>query len=475
MAKRRPSGDGMVRKRDDGRWEGRIVVGHKKNGAPIHRYVLAKTQRELTEKLHDCIVMYRAADLTEECNMTLGEWLDRWINEYMIFTIRESTLDSYKAMIKNQIKPYLGDRPLSALTTQELQKFYNTVKKKGRVKADKLHGTELADSMVRGIHMMLHEALDMAVRLRLIVKNPTVGTTIPKNNYPPKQILNDEQLERFMQRIRQDERWYDFFYTELTTGLRRGEICGLKWEDFDAENGKLKVRRSVAKRKGGGLNIGETKTETGTRTIVLPPSTAELLRKRKETAVSEWIFPNIYEPEKPMHPDYAYHRLKTLLKQAELPLIRFHDLRHTFATMALEHGMDVKTLSATIGHVSSATTLDIYSHITDTMQRQAAVHIDRKIGGTDARMPTMKREERKDTAPVEFTPYKPKIRKPGTGCVTMINDHLYEGRYTPTNAYGKRESHNTYAKTREECEEKLAEMIVQVKAQIKAEKEKMTG
>ena len=150
-------------------------------------------------------------------------------------------------------------------------------------------------------------------------------------------------------------------------------------------------------------------------------------------------------------------------------------LRHTFATMALEHGMDVKTLSATIGHVSSATTLDIYSHITDTMQRQAAVHIDRKIGGTDARMPTMKREERKDTAPVEFTPYKPKIRKPGTGCVTMINDHLYEGRYTPTNAYGKRESHNIYAKTREECEEKLAEMIVQVKAQIKAEKEKMTG
>lgn len=264
----------MVRKREDGRWEGRIVVGHKKNGDPIHRYVLARTQKELIVKLHDCIEMYRDADLTEDSNMTLGEWLDRWINEYMIFTIRESTLDSYKAMIKNQIKPYLGDRPLSALTTQELQKFYNTVKKKGRVKPDKLHGTELADSMVRGIHMMLHEALDMAVRLRLIVKNPTVGTTIPKNNYPPKQILNDEQLERFMKRIRQDKRWYDFFYTELTTGLRRGEICGLKWEDFDAENGKLKVRRSVAKRKGGGLNIGETKTETGTRTIVLPPSTA---------------------------------------------------------------------------------------------------------------------------------------------------------------------------------------------------------
>ena len=127
--------------------------------------------------------------------------------------------------------------------------------------------------------------------------------------------------------------------------------------------------------------------------------------------------------------------------------------------------MDVKTLSATIGHVSSATTLDIYSHITDTMQRQAAVHIDRKIGGTDARMPTEKREERKDTSPVEFTPYKPKIRKPGSGCVTMINDHLYEGRFSPR-VNGKRIAKNIYATTREECEEKLAELIKTMKAEI---------
>ena len=102
-------------------------------------------------------------------------------------------------------------------------------------------------------------------------------------------------------------------------------------------------------------------------------------------------------------------------------------------------------------------------------------HIDRKIGGTGAQMPTAEPSAGQDTVTIEFTPYKPKIRKPGTGCVTMINDHLYEGRYTPTNAYGKRESHNIYAKTREECEEKLAKMIAEVKAQIKAEKEKMTG
>ena len=107
------------------------------------------------------------------------------------------------------------------------------------------------------------------------------------------------------------------------------------------------------------------------------------------------------------------------------------------------------------------------------MQRQAAAKIDRQIDGTEAEIPRGEQRVRIDTLPPDFEPYKPKCRKSGTGCVTMINDHLYEGRYTPTNAYGKRESHNIYAKNREECEEKLAAMIVQVKADIKAEKERL--
>lgn len=472
MAKRRPAGDGMVRRREDGRWEGRIVIGHRENGEPLFRHVYAKTQKALLDKLHQNIECYRDVELTEDSWMTLGQWLDRWLTEYKAGTVRPGTLEGYHRYIEYYIKPQLGDKQISLLSQQDIQRMYRRLKTEGRIREHPEMGHQLSDSMVRHIHSTLHAALKDAVQAHVISRNPTEGTTAPKPNYKPKRILTGEELDAFRAVVEQDEVWWDFFQTELMTGLRRGEICGLQWSDFDEESGMLKVCRTLHGQRKGEYTVGETKTETGTRTIVLPPSTAELLRKRKETAVSEWIFPNIYEPEKPMHPDYAYHRLKTLLKQAELPLIRFHDLRHTFATMALEHGMDVKTLSATIGHVSSVTTLDIYSHITDTMQRQAAVHIDRKIGGTDAQMPTIAREERKDTSPVEFTPYKPKIRKPGTGCVTMINDHLYEGRYTPTNAYGKRESHNIYAKTREECEEKLAEMIAEVKAQIKAEKEK---
>ena len=372
MAKRRPSGDGMVRKRDDGRWEGRIVVGHKYNGEPIYKYVLAKTQSELTQKLHDKIEMYRDADLSEDYNMTLGEWLDKWISEFMTFTLRPSSLYGYEMVINCQIKPFLGKRPLSALTTNEIQKFYNNVKKNGRVHPDKQHGTEISDSMVRKIHLLLHESLDMAVKQRLLVSNPTNGTTVPKNNYKEKKILNDEQLDKFMEVIKSDERWYDFFYTEITTGLRKGEICGLRWEDFDEQDGKLKIQRSVGRIKGGVLPVGETKTETGTREILLPPSTLELLKKRKENAVSDWIFPNWNNPEEPMNPQSAYTRLKILLKKAELPLIRFHDLRHTFATHAIAGGVDAKTLSGILGHTNASFTLDTYTHVTTDMQKNAA-------------------------------------------------------------------------------------------------------
>lgn len=271
-----------------------------------------------------------------------------------------------------------------------------------------------------------------------------------------------------------EEGYYELFLLELGTGMRRGEILALKWSDLNFKTGELHIERQVYIIKAEVI-ISEPKTKASIRTVILPPSLLKTLVAYKETVDSEWMFPSPTDNGRPRNPSSVRKRLQLILERAGCKKVRFHDLRHTFATMALEHGMDVKTLSATIGHVSSVTTLDIYSHITDTMQRQAAVHIDRKIGGTDAQMPTIAREERKDTSPVEFTPYKPKIRKPGTGCVTMINDHLYEGRYTPTNAYGKRESHNIYAKTREECEEKLAEMIAEVKAQIKAEKEKMTG
>ena len=370
--KRRPQGDGTIRKRADGRWEGRIVVGHKKDGSPMYKSVFGKTQKATLKELHKLIDLYRDVDLTEECRMTLGEWMDKWLDEYMIFAIRESTLDSYRNITKNQVKKHIGHKPLSSLTTADIQRFYNKIKKEGRMKPKRDGSYELADSMVRKIHMMLHEALDTAVRERLIAKNPTNGTTIPKTNYPEKQILGDEQLETFLEEIKKEEYWCDFFYVEIMVGLRRGEICGLKWSDIDFSANKLRVERSVGIKKGGGIIIGETKTNTGIRTIIMPPSVSEVLQRRKQTAISAWVFPSFLNPEQPIHPEAAYRKLKVILKHAGLPLIRFHDLRHTFATHAMKGGVDAKTLSGILGHTNASFTLDTYTHVTRDMQKNAS-------------------------------------------------------------------------------------------------------
>ena len=371
MAKRRPNGDGMIRKRADGRWEGAIVIGHKADGSYLYKWVQAKTQKELLPKLHRAIEAYRGVDLTEESRMTLGEWFERWFKDYAEVTLRPSTVRGYRRYAK-QINRSLGEKQIGLITTQQIQRMYNKLKRDGREKAREKFGDGLSDSSVRSIHMLLHEVMEAAVQARLIAKNPTAGTKIPKCNYPDKKILNESELAVFIEAIEREPLWRDFFYTEITTGLRRGEICGLKWSDLDMEKGTLKIERSISNGEGGKLEIGETKTEKGKRIIRLPASTLRILTERKECALNDWIFPNLLEPEKPMNPSTAYGKLKSILKAAGLPDIRFHDLRHTFATHALTSGVDAKTLAGILGHTNASFTLDTYTHVTTDMQKNAA-------------------------------------------------------------------------------------------------------
>lgn len=308
--------------------------------------------------------------------MTLGEWLDRWLEERVAPSVRESTLESYRYHIRHHIKPRLGSKPIGKITVDDVQKLYREIQNCGRIQEDSVWGHALSGSTVRRLHGVFHLAMDAAVRAHLIPKNPTEGITLPKKETVPKQVLNDAQLERFMKEVQNDPIWHDFFYTELTTGLRQGEICGLMWSDFDEDHGTLSVRRTLHIQKGGRLVTGETKTGTGKRTITLPPSTAGLLAQRKKNSYSQWIFPNPLRPEQPASPGTAYNHLKTLLKRAGLPSIRFHDLRHTFATHALASGVDAKTLSGILGHTQASFTLDTYTHVTGDMQRQAAQVMD---------------------------------------------------------------------------------------------------
>ena len=218
------------------------------------------------------------------------------------------------------------------------------------------------------------------MREHMILKNPTVGTTIPKATAKEMQILAEAQIQTFMEAIKNDEIWGDFFYLELMTGLRRGEICALKWSDFDAAEGKLQICRTL--HEDG--TTGDTKTYSGTRSFPVPQSVAEMLRERKKTARSEWIFPKPLKPEKAVSGNAAYSRLKEILKDCNLPDIRFHDLRHTFATQAIAGGVDPKSLSHLLGHTKASFSLDRYTHVTNEMQSGAAAvmgnFLDKIIG-----------------------------------------------------------------------------------------------
>lgn len=372
MGSKRANGEGTVRKRTDGRWEGFITVGHKENGKPIYKSVFAKTQKELMPKLRKLIEDYKGVELTEESGMTVREWLDKWMKDYVEPKLRPSTIHGYRRQCK-VISEYIGDKPVKLLTTADCQRMYNKYKKSGRRNNVAELGTEVADSTVRRLHMMFHEAMDAAQRRRLIASNPTEGTEVPGCNYKEMSVLNEEQLEKYMEAIKMDPVWHDFFYLELTTGLRLGEICGLKWEDFDEKKGTLKIQRSIGRTVNGkNITVGDPKTEKGKRMIKLPDSTFQVLLRRKEKYKGDWMFPSIKYPGKPVAPSGAYHRHKQILQDLELPSIRFHDLRHTFATHALKSGVDAKTLSGILGHTNASFTLDTYTHVTNEMQFRAS-------------------------------------------------------------------------------------------------------
>ncbi|MCM1299198.1 MAG: site-specific integrase [Firmicutes bacterium] len=471
MGKRRKQGEGTLRLRKDGRWEGRVVVGYDDNGLPITKNVTAKTKTECAEKLKALKNKYSQPIDKINFEITFGEWINFWYRTYCKHTIRVTTQIEYENRIYKHIIPEIGSIPLKQLTQSDLQQFYAREKVNGRKIRTDIYGAELSDRVIRAIHANCRSALERAVQDGLIKTNPAIGCKLPPKKSCKMKVLTQNEIVRFLNQAKEEE-YYELFLLELGTGMRRGEILALKWSDLNFKTGELRIERQLNVIKGESI-ISESKTKSSIRTAILPTALLKILSEYKKNVESEWIFPSPLDDTKPRNPSAVRKRLQLILERAGCPNVRFHDLRHTFATIALEKGMDIKTLSATLGHISSETTIDIYSHITNKMRQQAAVRIDRQIGGTNEKFEPIEKQTRKDTTQPDFEPYKPKIRKSGTGCVTMINGHLFEGRYSPKSAYGKRESHNIYAKTREECEEKLSAMIAQVKAEITAEKKRM--
>ena len=466
MARGRKRGDGSIRLRKDGRWEGRFVVGRDERGFPVTKNVLARTKAECAARLKELRERLETpAPEPTRPGITLGAWLDRWYQEYKKANLRPNTQMSYERRIYQHIIPALGRIPLDKLTARDIQQFYTNLKKSGRLTRTELYGAGLSDQTVRGIHTTLRAALDKAAEEKLIFRNPADSCKPPSARPREMQVLTPEEIQRLLIQAKEDG-CYELLLLELSTGLRRGEILALRWSDLNFRTGTLRVERQVHRVRGE-LVVSPPKTRAGNRTVLLPAPVLNVLKTYQKGVHSRWMFPSPVKADSPMDPAAVRKRLQTVLERAECRRLRFHDLRHTFATASLEHGMDIKTLSTIIGHVSSATTLNTYTHVTDAMRQNAADKIDQGIGRAEPK-PRQEAAPQKP-APSTFQAHKGQRRKPGTGCVSRINDHLWEGRYSPI-VNGQRMARNVYAKTEAECEEKLATLIQEMKTEITAEK-----
>ncbi len=378
MAKRRANGEGNIRKRKDGRWEGRYTAGYDpETGKRIIKNVLGKTQAEVKEKLKRAVEDNRKIDAAKGQDLTVGQWAVLWFENYAKPAIRESTAEHYRNYIEKHIVPRIGKILLRKLTTLDIQKFYNKSRESGRVQRyEGMEDLHLSNKTIRGLHAVLRQCLEQAVTERLIPYNHAANCKLPPKEKNEMQIIPPEKLGDYL-RAAEEHGVLPMFYLELTTGLRRGELLALLWTDLNIKEKCLTVSRSVARGKGE-LRVTEPKTKNSIRTVYVDDEAIRLLvEDRKNHPFSPYLFPSpvtggMYGP------DCVGRMHKKLLKKAGIEEhVRFHDLRRTFATMALQNGVDPKTVSGMLGHYSAEFTLDVYTNVTKEMKRDAA----RKIGG----------------------------------------------------------------------------------------------
>lgn len=371
MAKRRANGEGNIRKRKDGRWEGRYTAGyHPETGKRITKNVLGKTQAEVKDKLRAALEATKGVNVARADDYTVASWLTEWYDLYAQPNIRLSTANRYDLFINKYINPRIGKIKLNKLTSRDLQKLYKELIESGRVQP-KGGKAGLSSTTARGVHLMLHSALERARKEKLISFNPTEDCIAPKIQKKEMNILKPEDLGAYLQAAEKHDA-LPMFYLELVSGLRKGELVALRWDDLDITRKTISVSRQLVRNPNGEVALSRPKTETSVRQVSIPQEAVDLLiQERTKHPDSPYMFPSPTTGEM-YHPDSVVNIHKKILKDAGLPHLRFHDLRHTFATLALQNGIDVKTVSAMLGHYDAGFTLRTYTHATRQMQDEAA-------------------------------------------------------------------------------------------------------
>lgn len=386
---RAAQGTGTIRKKTVTRngkpyefWEARYTVGRDPGtGKQIQRSISGKTQKEVAQKLKAVLRDLDTGLYTEPSKMTVGQWLDTWLAEYVEPSCKPLTLSTYESRIRTRLKPALGSIKLTELSTTQIQTFCNDlIRKEG-----------LSPKTVKNTHGILHKALAQATDLRYILFNPADPVKLPRIERKEISPLTEAEISAFLEEIKKGEPFARLFTITLFTGMREGEICGLTWDAVDFRNGTITVKQQLQKGKEKGADHYLISTKSGkTRTITAAPFVMQVLKEqlfeqRKQHLQmglawkNQWNLVFTQEDGGYIPPQSALKHFKKVAERIGRPDARFHDLRHTYAVASLQEGDDVKTVQQNLGHATAAFTLDVYGHVSEKMKQESAARMERFI------------------------------------------------------------------------------------------------
>lgn len=372
-ARRMPNGEGSVFQRTDGRWVAQFSLSDGKK-----RQISRKTEKEAWSALRKALGEVEQGTIVTGPEQTLNVFLNHWLEEIHKPTLRLSSYIKYRKVIDTYILPELGHLKLQKLSPQIVQAFYRRKEKEG-----------LAPKTVNSIHGVLHKALDTAVRWNMLARNVCDVVSPPRIVKHEIQPLSMEQAQHLLEVARGDRLEMPLLLA-LVTGLRRGELLGLKWADIDFTQGALQVKRSLDYVAHHGYVESEPKTKSGRRRIVLPKFVVEALKQHRIQQLeqrlkvgeawqeSDYVFTGLTGG--PFNPRYLLILFDQLLENAGLPHMRFHDLRHSAATLLLSMGVNPKIVQEILGHSNISMTMDVYSHVLPSMQKEAMGKWDDALG-----------------------------------------------------------------------------------------------
>jgi len=360
------------------RWRAAVTVGYKDNGQPMRKTLSGKTRKIVKEKLNQYL-KDKENNINElPGNIKTGEWLERWLYDYKRNNVKPSTFESYEAIINTHLIPALKNIPLKRLKAANLQQLYTE-----KLESGGKNNKPLSTRYVRYMHTLIREALQQAMKEKLVPYNIADAAKPPKLESKEMVIFSEEQVDLLLEAIQEDR--YCLAYTlAIATGLRRGELLGLCWDCVDLNNESITVIRQLIALDNKPVLDSSLKTKQGKRNIPLPKGMADALKEHRKNqneerlAWGEAYTGNPYnlvftrEDGSPLDPKEFTKRFQRLCEKAGLPRIRLHDLRHTHASLLLKKNIHPKVVQERLGHSSINITLDLYSHVTPSLQQEAA-------------------------------------------------------------------------------------------------------